>query len=88
MHLLMPDHPNAGRVFFTVVSDPIDDESLECEDVGIAYVDLIQLMRDGNDKVDEDIDVFDLLGSDSEVIGSLTVSVEALDALRSLYQEG
>ena len=87
MHLLMPDHPNAGRVFFTVVSDPIDDEALECEDVGIAYVDLIQLMRDGKDKIDEDVDVFDLLGSDSDVIGSLTVSVEAIDALRSLYQE-
>ena len=87
MHLLMPDHPNAGRVFFTVVSDPVDDDTAECEDVGIAYVDLIQLLKDGKDKIDEDIDVFDLIGSDSEVIGALTVSVEAYSALASLYQD-
>ena len=87
MHLLMPDHPNAGRVFFTVVTDPVDDEDQECEEVGIAYVDLIQLLKDGKDKHDEDIDVFDLVGNESEVIGALTVSVEAYEALASLYQE-
>ena len=31
------------RLFFTVVSDPMDDENAECEDIGIAYVDLIQV---------------------------------------------
>lgn len=31
------------RIFFTVVSDPMDEEDEECEDVGIAYVDLLQV---------------------------------------------
>jgi len=87
MHLLMPDHPNEGRIFFTVVSDPMDDN--DCEDVGIAYVDLIQLMEGGKDVIDADIDVYDLVsdGDDSgDVIGSLTVTVQALDALQSLYE--
>ena len=46
MHLLMPDHPNEGRIFFTVVSEPVHDEEEDCKDVGIAYVDLIQVSRD------------------------------------------
>ena len=32
-----------SRIYFTVVSDPVDDEGDDCDDVGIAYVDLIQV---------------------------------------------
>jgi len=86
MHLLMPDHPNEGRLFFTVVSEPTNGESEECQDVGIAYVDFIQLLRDGKDFHDIDVDIYDLLGSESELLGCLTVTVEALDTLKSLYE--
>lgn len=86
MHLLMPDHPNEGRLFFTVVSDPMDDEDEDCDDVGIAYVDLIQMLRDGKDLIDHDVDVYDLVGTEGNLIGVLNVTVEAITALRSLYQ--
>ena len=31
------------RIFFTVVSDPMDEDEDDCEDVGIAYLDLLQV---------------------------------------------
>ena len=46
-----------------------------------------QILRNGKDIIEEDIEVYDLIGSESEVIGSLTVTVEALNVLRSLYED-
>lgn len=44
-------------VRFTVVSDPPEEEQdLECEDIGIAHVDLADLLRDGRDLVEQNID--------------------------------
>ncbi|NXJ62846.1 FTM protein, partial [Rostratula benghalensis] len=84
--LLKPDlHTDSLR--FTVVTDPPEDEQdLECEDIGFAYVSLREIFQKQRDIIEQDIDVVDS-EDDSAVIGKLKVSVEALHALRSIYQE-
>ncbi|KAM9623669.1 protein fantom isoform 4-T6 [Morphnus guianensis] len=84
--LLKPDlHTDSLR--FTVVSDPPEDEQdLECEDIGFAYVNLREIFQKQRDIIEQDIDVFDSQ-DDSAVIGKLKVTVEALHALRSVYEE-
>ncbi|KAM6123686.1 protein fantom isoform 2-T2 [Phoenicopterus ruber ruber] len=84
--LLKPDlHTDSLR--FTVVSDPPEDEQdLECEDIGFAYVSLREIFQKHRDIIEQDIDVFDSQ-DDSAVIGKLKVTVEALNALRSVYEE-
>ncbi|XP_023582666.1 protein fantom isoform X1 [Trichechus manatus latirostris] len=72
---------------FTVVSDPPEDEQdLECEDIGIANIDLTDMFQEGRDIIEQNIDVFDAR-ADGEGIGKLRVTVEALHALRSVYEE-
>ena len=48
------------RLKFTVVSEPPSteslDESVNCEEVGIAFVNFVQMLKDGKDIIDEDID--------------------------------
>uniref|UniRef100_A0A8C0ZI61 RPGRIP1 like n=1 Tax=Cyanistes caeruleus TaxID=156563 RepID=A0A8C0ZI61_CYACU len=84
--LLKPDLP-ADSLKFTVVSDPPEDEQdLECEDIGIAYVSLKEIFQKQRDIIEQDIDVFDSQDA-SAVIGKLTVTVEALNALRSAGKE-
>ncbi|XP_053811918.1 protein fantom-like isoform X3 [Vidua chalybeata] len=84
--LLKPDLP-ADSLKFTVVSDPPEDEQdLECEDIGFAYVSLKEIFQKQRDIIEQDIDVFDSQDT-SAVIGKLTVTVEALSALRSVHQE-
>ncbi|XP_021116548.1 protein fantom isoform X3 [Heterocephalus glaber] len=78
--------PNRS-VRFTVVSDPPEDEQdLECEDIGVARVDLADLFREGRDIIEQNIDVFDAR-ADGESIGKLKVTVEALHALQSVYEQ-
>ncbi|XP_006026635.2 protein fantom isoform X1 [Alligator sinensis] len=78
---------NTGSIRFTVVSEPPEDEQdLDCEDIGFAYVSLREIFQKEKDIVEQDIDVFDSQ-DDSEVIGKLKVTVEALHALRSLREE-
>ncbi|XP_075392710.1 protein fantom isoform X2 [Tenrec ecaudatus] len=72
---------------FTVVSDPLEDEQdLECEDIGLAKIDLTEQFKAGRDIVEQNIEVFDVR-ADGEGIGKLRVTVEALHALRSVYEE-
>ncbi|XP_052583756.1 protein fantom isoform X2 [Peromyscus californicus insignis] len=74
-------------VRFTVVSDPPEDEQdLECEDIGIAHVDLIDVFQKGRDITQQDIDVVDAR-ADGGSIGKLKVTVKALRALRSVYEQ-
>lgn len=78
--------PNRS-VRFTVVSDPAEDEQdLECEDIGLAHVDLTDLFWEGRDIIEQNIDVFDAR-ADGTIIGKLRVTVEALDALQSVYKQ-
>ncbi|XP_026712538.1 protein fantom isoform X2 [Athene cunicularia] len=84
--LLKPDL-HTDSLQFTVVSDPPEDErDLECEDIGFAYVSLREIFQKQRDIIEQDIDVFDSQ-DDSAVIGKLKVTVEALHALRSVYEE-
>ncbi|XP_057888912.1 protein fantom isoform X1 [Melospiza georgiana] len=84
--LLKPDLP-ADSLKFTVVSDPPEDEQdLECEDIGFAYVSLKEIFQKQRDIIEQDIDVFDSQDA-SAVIGKLTVTVEALNALCSVHEE-
>ncbi|XP_048402684.1 protein fantom isoform X2 [Stegostoma tigrinum] len=78
---------NLESIKFTVVSDPPEDEQdLECEDVGFAYVNLRELFQKEEDIIDQDIDIVDSQDS-TLVIGKLKVTVEALEALFSVYEE-
>ncbi|XP_035192404.1 protein fantom isoform X3 [Oxyura jamaicensis] len=78
---------NADSLLFTVVTDPPEDEQdLECEDIGFAYVSLKEIFQKERDIIEQDIDVFDA-EDDSALIGKLKVTVEALHALRSVYEE-
>ncbi|XP_069724759.1 protein fantom isoform X2 [Phaenicophaeus curvirostris] len=84
--LLKPDL-HADSLRFTVVSDPPDDQQdLECEDIGFAYVSLREIFQKQRDIIEQDIDIFDSQDG-STVIGKLKVTVEALHALRSVYEE-
>ncbi|ELW66154.1 Protein fantom [Tupaia chinensis] len=78
--------PNRS-VRFTVVSDPPEDEQdLECEDIGVAHVDLADMFEEGRDIIEQNIDVFDAR-ADGKGIGKLRVTVEALRALQSVYKQ-
>uniref|UniRef100_A0A3B4VK57 Protein fantom-like n=1 Tax=Seriola dumerili TaxID=41447 RepID=A0A3B4VK57_SERDU len=76
--------PNQGRLKFTVVSEPMDDDE-ECVDVGHAFLDLQELLLTGNDVIEQQID--SSMDEDKEVIGNLKVSLEAAKALTGIYQE-
>lgn len=41
---------------FTVVSDPMDDEKNECQEVGYAYLELWQIMESGRDILEQELD--------------------------------
>ncbi|XP_073912087.1 protein fantom isoform X2 [Castor canadensis] len=78
--------PNRS-IRFTVVSDPPEDaQDLECEDIGVAHIDLAHVFEEGQDIMEQNIDVFDAR-ADGERIGRLRVTVEALHALHSVYRQ-
>uniref|UniRef100_A0A2K6KVD2 Protein fantom n=1 Tax=Rhinopithecus bieti TaxID=61621 RepID=A0A2K6KVD2_RHIBE len=78
--------PNRS-IRFTVVSDPPEDEQdLECEDIGVAHIDLANMFQEGRDLIEQNIDVFDAQADDKS-IGKLRITVEALHALRSVYEQ-
>ncbi|KAI7792525.1 putative protein fantom, partial [Triplophysa rosa] len=77
--------PNQGRLKFTVVSEPMDEQE-ECEDVGVAYLDLRQLLLTGNDVIKRQINVVSV-NEEQVVVGNLKVSVEAAQALNGIYHE-
>lgn len=41
---------------FTVVSDPMDEEKNECQEVGYAYLELWQIMESGRDIPEQELD--------------------------------
>ncbi|XP_060717635.1 protein fantom [Tachysurus vachellii] len=71
-----------GRLKFTVVSEPLNEED-ECVDVGHAYLDLRELLLTGNDVTECQIDIVRIDG-DQEVVGRLKVSLEAAQALTGI----
>ncbi|KAK1788869.1 hypothetical protein P4O66_015782 [Electrophorus voltai] len=76
------------NIRFTVVSDPPEEEEQEkeCEDVGVAYLHFPDILKKQKDMTDVSLDIVDVQDS-SEVVGSLKVTVEALEALRSIMED-
>ncbi|XP_069098184.1 X-linked retinitis pigmentosa GTPase regulator-interacting protein 1 [Pleurodeles waltl] len=75
-----------GRLKFTVVSEPMNELQDECEEVGYAYLDLRQILLTGSDVMEQNLHIFNVPEQDT-VIGTLTVSVEAVEAMRAVYWE-
>ncbi|XP_047006286.1 X-linked retinitis pigmentosa GTPase regulator-interacting protein 1 isoform X2 [Ictalurus punctatus] len=74
-----------GRLKFTVVSEPLNEEE-ECVEIGHAYLDLQELLLTGNDVIESQIDIVRIDG-DQEVVGRLRVSLEAAQALTGISWE-
>ncbi|XP_034146622.1 protein fantom isoform X2 [Esox lucius] len=77
--------PNKGRLKFTVVNEPMDDDdNNECIDVGHAFLDLKELLLTGNDITERQIDIVSV-DEGNEVMGKLKVSLEAAKTLTGIY---
>ncbi|XP_055047592.2 protein fantom [Misgurnus anguillicaudatus] len=76
------------HIKFTVVSDPPEEaeQEEECEDVGVAYLRIPDILDKQRDMRDVSLNIVDVQDS-SEVIGHLVVTVEALDALTSILRD-
>ncbi|XP_034532655.1 protein fantom [Notolabrus celidotus] len=77
--------PNQGRLKFTVVSEPMDNDH-ECVDVGYAFLNLQELLLTGNDVINHQLDIVSV-DEETEVIGNLRVSLEAAKTLTGIYHE-
>ncbi|EFB16145.1 hypothetical protein PANDA_017706, partial [Ailuropoda melanoleuca] len=84
--MLNRQDPEQGRLKFTVVSDPMDDEKKECQEVGYAFLELWQNMESGKDGVEQGLDI---VSSEDQAtkIGRLKVSLRAAAALHAIYKE-
>ncbi|KAM4017680.1 protein fantom [Anomaloglossus baeobatrachus] len=82
--VLKDPNANNASIKFTVVSDPPDDEQdLECDDIGFSNVSLRDILHTGQDIINRDLEIYDSVSGES-IIGKMTVTVEAAEALRSL----
>ncbi|XP_070763837.1 protein fantom [Enoplosus armatus] len=86
--VLQGRNPQMERIRFTVVSEPPEEEEQEreCEDVGVAFLRIPEILERQQDLTETSLNVLDVEDS-SEVVGSLTVSVEGLDALQAIIQD-
>ncbi|XP_063333546.1 protein fantom isoform X1 [Pelmatolapia mariae] len=86
--VLQGRNPHMERIRFTVVSEPPEEEEQEreCEDVGMAFLRIPDILEKQRDVTEERLSVLDVEDS-SEVVGTLTVSMECLEALRSIMEE-
>ncbi|XP_036895742.1 X-linked retinitis pigmentosa GTPase regulator-interacting protein 1 isoform X4 [Sturnira hondurensis] len=78
--------PQQGRLKFIVVSDPMEDEKNECQEVGYAYLELWPIMESGRDSLEQELDIVSP-ADQATPIGSLKVSLQAAAALRAIYEE-
>ncbi|XP_036370791.1 protein fantom-like isoform X2 [Octopus sinensis] len=87
--MLLPDDPDGGSIRFTVVSEPEKDaQTEECEEIGVAYVSLVDILKNKKDIVDEEIPIYDIENQRHQVpIGRLNVSVICLKALQAVDRE-
>ncbi|XP_073461108.1 protein fantom isoform X2 [Aquarana catesbeiana] len=85
--LLEDPDPSSGSIKFTVVSDPPEDEQdLECDDIGFSSISLKEILQTGKDIINQKMKIYDSV-SGEKIIGKMTVTVEADEALRSLMQD-
>uniref|UniRef100_A0A8C9P4V9 X-linked retinitis pigmentosa GTPase regulator-interacting protein 1 n=1 Tax=Spermophilus dauricus TaxID=99837 RepID=A0A8C9P4V9_SPEDA len=84
--MLNAQNPEQGHLKFTVVSDPMDEEKKECEEVGYAFLGLWQILESGRDILEQELDIFS--PEDQAIpIGRLKVSLQAAAALHGIYKE-
>nr|XP_039324823.1 X-linked retinitis pigmentosa GTPase regulator-interacting protein 1 isoform X2 [Saimiri boliviensis boliviensis] len=84
--MLNEQDPEQGHLKFTVVSDPLDEEEKECEEVGYAYLKLWEILESRKDILEQELDIVnpeDL----ATPIGRLKVSLQAAAALHAIYKE-
>lgn len=90
--MLLPGHPDKGRLKFTVVSEPpqptgpAESTEMECEDVGVAFVDMKRILMEEKDLKDEQIEIKDV-ETESTVIGHMVVTVECAEVLKAVASE-
>ncbi|XP_019484285.1 PREDICTED: X-linked retinitis pigmentosa GTPase regulator-interacting protein 1 isoform X12 [Hipposideros armiger] len=84
--MLNRQDPEQGRLKFTVVSDPMDDENEECQEVGYAYLELRQIMESGRDILEQELEIVSPV-DEATPIGSLKVSLQAAAAFHAIYKE-
>ncbi|KAK1163643.1 protein fantom [Acipenser oxyrinchus oxyrinchus] len=85
--VLQGQDPAHESIRFTVVSDPPEDEQdMECEDVGFAFVNIRDIFQHKQDVIEKSINIVDAQ-DDNAVIGKLKVTVVALQALRSVIED-
>eukprot|EP00106_Octopus_bimaculoides_P016413 XP_014783855.1 PREDICTED: protein fantom-like [Octopus bimaculoides] len=87
--MLLPDDPDRGCIRFTVVSEPEKDtQTEECEEVGVAFISLVDILKNKKDIVDEEIPIYGIENQRHQVpIGRLNVSVICLKALQAVDRE-
>ncbi|XP_014900758.1 protein fantom [Poecilia latipinna] len=76
------------RIRFTVVSEPPEEEEQEreCEDVGVAYLRIPEILEKRADMMEASLSVLDVEDS-SQVVGQLTVSMEGFQAMRAIMED-
>ncbi|XP_073924518.1 X-linked retinitis pigmentosa GTPase regulator-interacting protein 1 [Castor canadensis] len=84
--MLNAQDPEQGHLKFTVVSDPLDEEKKECQEVGYAYLELWQVLESGRDILEQELDIVSP-GDQTVSIGRLKVSLQAAAALHDIYKE-
>ncbi|XP_040332523.1 X-linked retinitis pigmentosa GTPase regulator-interacting protein 1 isoform X10 [Herpailurus yagouaroundi] len=84
--MLNGQDPEQRHLKFTVVSDPMDEEKKECQEVGYAFLEPWQIMESGRDLVEQELDIVSPEDQATR-IGRLTVSLKAAAALDAIYKE-
>ncbi|KAK9516073.1 hypothetical protein VZT92_024034 [Zoarces viviparus] len=86
--VLQGRNPQMERIRFTVVSEPPEEEEQEreCEDVGVAFIRIPEILERQQDLTETSLEVLDVEDS-SQVVGSLTVTVEGLEALQAIMED-
>ncbi|XP_028644309.1 X-linked retinitis pigmentosa GTPase regulator-interacting protein 1 isoform X2 [Grammomys surdaster] len=84
--MLHAQDSDEGRLKFTVVSDPLDEEKKECQDIGYAYLELWQIFQSGKDILEQELEIVSP-GNQAIQIGRLKVSLQAAAALHGIYKE-
>ncbi|XP_066884928.1 X-linked retinitis pigmentosa GTPase regulator-interacting protein 1 isoform X5 [Kogia breviceps] len=84
--MLTGQDPEQRHLKFTVVSDPMDEEKKECQEVGYTYLELWQILESGRDILEQELDI---VSSEDQAtpIGRLKVSLQAAAALHAIYKE-
>lgn len=84
--MLNGQNPGQRHLKFIVVSEPMDEEQNECQEVGYAYLELWQILESGKDILEQELDIVSPKDQ-ATPIGRLKVCLEAAAALHAIYME-